>query len=284
VQALIDGDIVCYRVAWTVEDQDDQNIPMWRADEMLDGILQDTGSDGFRIFLSGSEADNFRYKIYPRYKESRKGKPKPKWLEWLKEHLIVQWGARIANGMEADDALGINQRPLGLGKSPETIICSIDKDLMQIPGHHYNFVKKELSYVTEFEGLRSFYKQILTGDSGDDIPGIYGIGPSKAAKFTAGCRSEADLLSVVYKEYQSRLQLDPLGARMEINRNGSLLRIRRVEEEPVWVAPWDLILTENNVQEIQAQERQEIPREKPSIQVGLGEEVCRLDEESGEEG
>jgi hypothetical protein len=109
MRALIDGDIVCYRVAWTCEDQDSFGIPRWRCDEMLDGILHATGSSEFKIYLSGPAEDNFRYQIYPQYKESRKAKPEPKWLQALKEHLIVDWNASIACGMEADDALGIDQ-------------------------------------------------------------------------------------------------------------------------------------------------------------------------------
>ncbi len=73
---------------------------------MLDGILLDTGATEFTIWLSDRAENNFRYKIYPEYKANRKDLPRPRHLEALKEYLITKWSARIALGMEADDALG----------------------------------------------------------------------------------------------------------------------------------------------------------------------------------
>ena len=215
---------------------------------MLDGILADTKATEFTVYLSGNAEDNFRYKIYPRYKESRIGKPRPKWLDTLKEHLIVQWGAQIANGMEADDALGIHQDK----ECYSTVICSIDKDLLQIPGAHYNFVKKEWQYVTESEGLKRFYRQILTGDSGDDIPGLFGIGPTKSFRLLAECQTESDLLNAVYRAYTKRYKhgtLSPMDARAQIQRNGSLLKIKQHEDEGVWECPFHLLKpTEDGMQ------------------------------------
>lgn len=251
MNALLDGDILAFRVACTVEDQDTFGIPRWRIDEMVNNILEDTKATEFQIFLSGSPEENFRYQIYPQYKESRKNKPKPKWLEDLKAHLVTEWNAQIACGMEADDYLGIHQcyPPQRVQVSHDTweihdsVICSIDKDLLQIPGNHYNFVKKEFQYVTEFEGLRSFYRQILTGDGGDDIPGLYNVGPVKSAKWLAACQTESDLLEVVMREYVKRLGpgTTEQDARNAIQRNGSLLKIRQSFEEGIWSCPFHLL-------------------------------------------
>lgn len=257
--ALIDGDIIAYRVAWTVEDQDSFGIPRWRANEMLEGILADTGATEFTVFLSGPESDNFRYKIYPEYKESRKNKPKPKWLERLKEYLIVDWGARIACGEEADDALGINQRPEG------TVICSIDKDLKQIPGYHYNFVKKEKDYVTKLGGLKSFYRQILTGDSGDDVPGLDRIGPAKSLKLISPCTSEASLVQQVYRAY-IRAYKDSNEALRRLNLSGSLLKIKQKEDEEIWQLPVSLLFTpteESPSQSTQLVVEENVPSTEP---------------------
>jgi len=56
-----------------------------------------------------------------------------------------------------------------------SIIVSIDKDFKQVCGWHYNFVKKDKFYVSPEEGLRFFYKQILTGDSIDGIMVLMGL-------------------------------------------------------------------------------------------------------------
>jgi hypothetical protein len=66
-----------------------------------------------------------------------------------------------------------------------TVICSIDKDLLQIPGRHYNFVKKLHSVVTPENGLKFLYMQSLIGDRSDNIIGVAGIGPVKAERALA---------------------------------------------------------------------------------------------------
>jgi len=87
---------------------DEQWVAGARCDEMMDNILHRTRATEWRGFLSDSKENNFRTHLYPFYKANRK-QEKPTHYEFLKEHLIVKWGAEIAHGMEADDALGINQ-------------------------------------------------------------------------------------------------------------------------------------------------------------------------------
>src|SRR3990167_4316279 len=162
--ALIDGDIVTYRCAAVCEEAG-QGVAKWQADQLLTRILEDVDATDWKIFLSGD--DNFRYKVYPDYKANRRDMVKPKHLELLREHLILDWNATIVNGYEADDSLGIEQSR----DITKSIICSIDKDLLQIPGHHYNFVKRIIVYVTIVDGWKSFYTQLLTGDATDNIKG-----------------------------------------------------------------------------------------------------------------
>ena len=136
--ALIDADTVVWRVGFTTEED-----PFWvaraRCDVMLDKILLDTGVRSYDLWLSDSAQNNFRYSVYPLYKANRIGKPKPKHYEALKEYLIREWDAKFSVDMEADDYLGIFQDE----ENYTTVICSIDKDLQQIGGLHYNFVKEE---------------------------------------------------------------------------------------------------------------------------------------------
>jgi 5'-3' exonuclease len=207
--ALIDGDIVTYRVGYTTEDAD-FGIARWRANEMLEGILRETSADEFKIYLSDSTENGFRSQILSSYKATRT-QPKPKHYDALKEYLISsEWNAAITLGQEADDQLGIDQVSLnevedwpdGAGWA-SSVICSIDKDLFQVPGNHYNFVKKQHAFVTPEGGLWYFYKQLLTGDVVDNIKGIYGIGPKKAEKILQGVETESDLFSKALGAYQA---------------------------------------------------------------------------------
>jgi len=202
MKSLIDGDICAYRTA-AASEETDETICLLRLDRMIREILHVTGSDTYEIFLSGE--DNFRYKIFPEYKANRKDTVKPKWLQACREYLATEWKARFAHGCEADDLMGIEQLrygPAQMSAYQPTIICSIDKDLLMIPGQHYNFVKNEWYEVTYFEGLKRFYEQLLKGDRSDGIPGVAGIGEKKAARMLEGCETEQEMFDICRQAYQ----------------------------------------------------------------------------------
>ncbi len=203
-------------------------INLVRAEETIRGIMNATGSTSLKVFLSDTLVNNFRYKIYPEYKANRKDAPKPKYYEEIKQFLINEFDAVITLGQEADDALGINQ-------TDETVICSIDKDLLQVPGLHYNFVKGEIKEVDEIGGLRHFYEQVLKGDRVDNIPGIDRIGEKKAAKLMANCETEADMLEIAFSMWDEDID--------KLTMVGQLLWVRRKENE-IWQPPLHLLETE----------------------------------------
>lgn len=239
--ALIDADIVLHRVCWTTENED-LGIAKYRADEMLDGILVDTKATEFQLWLSDAKENNFRYHIYRQYKANRV-QPRPVHYETLKEYLISQWGARIASGMEADDALGIYQDKVGFvhdeaGLCFKTTIASIDKDLLTIPGQHWNFVKQEGKIVTPVEALRNFYAQFLIGDSADNIKGASGIGPKKAARLLADLTTEEDMFIAVVEAYQRAETNWPIEEILiHIEQIGQVLKIKQHEDEELWRFP-----------------------------------------------
>lgn len=189
--ALIDGDIVRYRTGFASNDVDER-IALWRANETMVQILEAVGASEFRLYLSDNKDNNYRYKLFPGYKASREKQPKPRHHEALKDYLIREWDAIVTPDQEADDALGIDQTAL-----TDTVICSIDKDLLQVPGLHYNWVRDERREVTAAEGVRSFYQQCLTGDRTDDVLGLKGIGPVKAGKALSDCSTEDEHFQVV---------------------------------------------------------------------------------------
>jgi len=182
MRALIDGDIVVYRGAASAE-KEEQWVALARADQMIQDILADTGSDSYSVYLTGT--DNFRREIAPSYKANRPDERPAHW-QAVREFLVTHHKAEICNGHEADDQLGIQQDK----ERGTTVICSIDKDLLQIPGRHYNFVKKTFQEVGIEEGLEHLYLQSLIGDRSDNIIGVAGIGPVKAAQALDGLLPE----------------------------------------------------------------------------------------------
>ena len=200
--ALIDMDLVLYRCAASAEN-DDFGIALYRVNELLDTILEETKATEYRAFLTAK--DNFRKQIYPEYKANRT-QPKPIHLEALQHTAIKELGAEYASPtLEADDALGINQDK----ENSSTVICSLDKDLLQIPGLHYQWAfgtskwQKDAVFMTqtELEGLRLFYEQCLKGDKADNVKGIAGLGDVKARKLLKDCTTEQEMFNVVREQY-----------------------------------------------------------------------------------
>ena len=192
MEALMDGDIYAFRVACTTEN-DNEAIAVYRVNEMIENTLAEVEASEYKLFLTSP--DNFRKHIYPEYKANRTA-TKPKHLQFLRDYLVESWQGTVAEKMEADDYLGINQHE-------SSIICSIDKDLLQVPGKHYNFVKKEFYEVDEETGSRNFYTQLLTGDTSDNIKGIAGIGPVKAKKALAEATNEYEMFCIVRDMYKN---------------------------------------------------------------------------------
>ena len=193
---------------------------------MLARILEEVNADDWKIYLSGD--NNFRYAIFPDYKANRRDQPKPRHLEGLREFMVLDWEARICDGYEADDELGIISQ-----QDSNCIICSIDKDLLQLPGVHYNFVKREIKEVDEFSGAKQFYTQLLVGDPTDNIRGCPGIGPVKAERAFKGCTTERQLYERCVEQYTLVYKED---WEKQLTLNANLLYIWRKPED-TWTPP-----------------------------------------------
>lgn len=191
--ALIDADILNYRIGFATQDEDESQAIRTMAGFLEDLILFDLPHvQTWELFLTGG--NNFRdeYAVTAPYKGNRKGKDKPSHYHLLREYLVYSWDAHVVDGMEADDMLAIKATELG----DDSIIVTLDKDLDQVVGWHYNFVKKNKYYISKDEGLLNFYKQFLVGDVVDNIKGAKGIGEKKAHKLLEG-KSEKEMWDIV---------------------------------------------------------------------------------------
>lgn len=226
-QVLVDGDTFAYRAAFSCEDSSlDDAID--KLDELIDDALNkvmwEVSEDGFQVFLTGK--GNFRYDIATthEYKGNRKGAEKPRHLQGIRDHMIAEWGAIVSEGEEADDLIGIWSTDYG----SDCLVVSVDKDMMQLPCHHYNPNRRSFSRVSKVEGNRFFYSQILTGDKADNIIGLYGIGPKKAEKILEDCESEEDMYEACLRSYN--------GDEDRVIENGRLLWLRRYVGQ-IWEPP-----------------------------------------------
>jgi len=199
---------------------------LFLCNQLIKRIIKQTGATQYQLYLTGD--GNYRDEvatILP-YKGNRDSANKPHWYNEIKDYLIERWGAIIVEGYEADDALSMNQSKLYDDPRGETCICTTDKDLLMVSGWNYNWDKDERpKWITEAEGRRWFYMQLLMGDkSVDNIPGIKGLGPAKAKKILDAVDPER-YECIVGVEYAKAYD-DPEAAMEE---NARLLWMSRIE-------------------------------------------------------
>lgn len=259
MKALIDGDIILYAVGFASErryyecsdgfmctkakeakahcaeteweytlQRDPSPSKVWKgnANAMLKSILEQTEASDHTLYFTGK--GNFRETIYPEYKANRKGMDKPLCYKKLKEYLCDNYTCETVQGIEADDALGINQEE-------DTIICSLDKDLDMIPGWHYNWNKKEVFEINKADADLNFWLQVLTGDMTDNIVGLRGVGPKTAFKLLSACNhyDTPNYFTKCYFEYFKRDRIEDLETNCEllwIQRGTDSLWIDLLEE------------------------------------------------------
>lgn len=248
--ALIDADVLRYEVGSVGQKLNKETgevdiLPFDFVKEVFDErirtILEGSGSDRARLFLTG---DSRTYKLYAKsysrdnggelpayapnfrealaegkvYKGTRKQDKPFHWIN-LTAYILSQPEVAIAVGCEADDIIAVEHRQ----RPHETIICTRDKDLRMVEGHHYGwecgkqpeFGPVEYDSVGKIELVRSksgnkirgggwafFCSQLLTGDVVDNIGGAKGIGPVGAYSILENCTSEREYFSAVVRAYQ----------------------------------------------------------------------------------
>ena len=213
---IIDGDhIFVYRIGFAIEkDPSGMAAAEHNIRAAIGHMINATQDFNYKIFLTGK--DNFRTEVATLlpYKGNRKLARKPKYYSKIREYLHNHYKAVIVDGMEADDAMGIEQMkyyhtPEHLGDTGycASTIVACDKDMDMIPGNHYNPVKHISYWIDEVEAMRNYYKQILTGDSCDNIPGLKGMGPKGASKILDKIDDPEEMWKEVYDTYYKAAKL-----------------------------------------------------------------------------
>lgn len=254
--ALVDGDVLVYSGGFAADAQAKaQYIQRHGSDEgfdiklhhtpveyalqavkqKLNGVQERVEADDRLVYLS--HPVNYREQMFPDYKANRDTTHKPFWHAEVLAYLLEKQGAQYSEmGDEADDALGRKQMELlSADGFVEPIICSVDKDMDMIPGLHYNWSKtREAEGVYEAsdpECLRIFYTQMLTGDSTDNIPGLYRhLGIKADAKW----KTPIESMSNVREMYEYVLSVYK-GDKAFVDMIGPLLWIKRTPH--FWTPP-----------------------------------------------
>ena len=215
IRLAVDGDILLWRFAcanektfhWD-EGVDSHHLDLVTAIEDMDDFIRwlerTTKADETLICLTNER--NFRYRVLPTYKHNRADLEKPALYTPLKDHMLAEYQCLSWEPLEADDMMGI----LATEDPEGTIIATIDKDLKQIPGRHFNWKQGEAFTVSRWEADRYFYTQVLTGDSTDGYSGCPQIGPKKATKLLDEVMpegedyDEAEVWRYIYDTYDAK--------------------------------------------------------------------------------
>ena len=181
MKLLIDADFVVYKCCASAEDEidfgDDVIVVTSKFSDALGCVKRDLKRIAQNFFdpeliLFFSDSVNFRKSIQPSYKGHRNRK-KPCGYKRVINALSNDYKVVIQPTLEADDAMGI-----AATAHPGNVICSPDKDMLQIPGTLFNM--KETMSVTKEEGDRWHLIQTLAGDQTDGYGGVPGIGVKRA--------------------------------------------------------------------------------------------------------
>lgn len=234
---LVDGDIVAYKAAVVAETPIDWGDGVWTLhahekdvigsmEEFMSKIIEESGCDKVITCLSGDNL--YRKDVAPYYKANRKGTRKPMLLKFAKKYLGDKYNGKVEDKLEADDLLGI------LGSADKnTVIWSLDKDLLTIPAYH--LIDGKVVEVDQEEADYHFLYQTLVGDSTDNYKGCPTVGDKKA---NAILEKEGATWETVVKAFDSK----GLGEEVAIE-NARLARILRdgeynfkTKEVTLWAA------------------------------------------------
>ena len=179
--------------------------------DFLFTTIEDTGiMIGSVEYYITNAPKSVRRQISPIYKANRKPN---KWVNAIRKYLIEMDFAITHPEYEADDL--IFDRALELGEQ-NCIILTMDKDLKQIPGIHFNYYRPKvvnekgekisgdcvgLYVVTKEEAEYTFWLSMLTGDHGDNIKGIKGLGPKKGEAILKGKQDYKETVISQYKGF-----------------------------------------------------------------------------------
>ncbi|MGL4483503.1 MAG: hypothetical protein ACRCUS_00990, partial [Anaerovoracaceae bacterium] len=156
--ALIDGDLLIYAICAAAEygnDPEDVDIEsIYHAIEVrVNNVMLDAGCNRRQVFLTDS---NFRHFIIGNYKANRDDVWRPSCLGKARDYARLFLAAKSIAGLEADDLMAMYQ-------TEDTVICTIDKDLLQVDGNHYQWPHsgKDGKLLKVTNGYQKFYYQML---------------------------------------------------------------------------------------------------------------------------
>jgi len=214
---------------------------LWKLATDLD---EADGPTHLAVILDAS-GKSFRNDIFPEYKANRPPPPE----DLVPQFPLIRDATRAFSlpcieeqGLEADDLIATYARAAQAQGWDVTIVSS-DKDLMQLVGERegpngparidmLDTMKSQRIYIEEVEAKFGVKPELvgdvlaLMGDSVDNIPGIYGIGPKTASKLIAEHGSLTAALDFAPEMKKSKLKERLLESRQDAEMSRVLVTLK----------------------------------------------------------
>ena len=163
---------------------------------MLLQLIREQKPDYLAMAMDTADETVFRKEIDPKYKANREAPPEdlPPQIDRICQ-IVASQGIPLLGvpGFEADDIIATLCHRLA-DEDVEIVLVSKDKDLDQLltdkvrmfdPGKNVFLGPTEIQEQKGYSPAQAIEVQTLTGDSTDNVPGIKGVGPKKAAALIA---------------------------------------------------------------------------------------------------
>jgi len=194
---LVDGSSYLYRAFHALPDlRNRDNEPTGAIHgvlNMLRRLHKDYYAD-YSACVFDAKGKTFRDEIYPAYKAHRPAMPHDLAVQIESLHACIRamgWPMLIVDGVEADDVIGTLAKQ-AVEADMHCIISTGDKDIAQLVNANItlvntmsNEVLDEASVVDKFGVTpeRMLDYLMLIGDTADNVPGVYKVGPKTAVKW-----------------------------------------------------------------------------------------------------
>ena len=220
---------------------------------------------GFSLYATVGRCFRHAMATIKPYKGHREGAERDS-VDDIKDMFIKDYPVDVCTKWEADDAMAMEQHADLMEivmehqtwdedvvrQHANTVIASRDKDLDTVWGwrfkwwlknskdaagnpRHPDFIrveKGEVYWVTMIEAIRNFYKQMILGDTSDNIHGLYGKG-EKSAWYTQldDMDNEQDMYDHVHRCYTKYYREH---ARTWLFETARLLHMKRTPKDEWW--------------------------------------------------
>jgi DNA polymerase-1 len=211
------------------------------ATNMIERAARELAATHLVVALDCPGTPSWRKQLYPEYKANRATDTRP-WIEeaavaWLRR----KWWVEAIDGYEADDIIATVAMRAGQRPGAKVTVISGDSDLLPLTADGVTIVKPinggRFEAVTR-EAICARYGitspaalvdlKAMTGETGDNVPGVPGIGPVRAAQLLAAHTNLEGVITAGQRDVGSDGKADKYAAKVAAGAEVARLSLKLV--------------------------------------------------------